>query len=101
MKLRLLPWIMQMWAMPLYMTPFLHFSCFELRADQVETQSGDRYVGKVLSVNADTLVLQSEVLGTVRLPRAKVAQIILGTNAPAVSPVLPASALPHPTAAGD
>jgi len=53
-----------------------------LDADQVETQNGDRYVGKVLSVNADTLVLQSDVLGTVKLPRAKILHITLGTNSP-------------------
>jgi len=49
-----------------------------LQADQVEMQNGDRYVGKVLSLNGDTLVLQNEVLGTVRLPRGKVATISLG-----------------------
>ncbi|HWX19584.1 MAG TPA: hypothetical protein VN578_06725 [Candidatus Binatia bacterium] len=49
-------------------------------ADQVEMQNGDRYVGKVLSLNSDTLVLQNEILGTVRLPRAKVAAINLGAS---------------------
>lgn len=53
-----------------------------LDADQVEIQNGDRYIGKVLSVNTDTLVLQSDVLGTVKLPRAKILHITLGTNAP-------------------
>jgi hypothetical protein len=46
-------------------------------ADQVEMQNGDRYVGKVLTLNNETLVLQNEVLGTVKLPRVKVAAIIL------------------------
>jgi hypothetical protein len=68
-----------------------------LRADQVEMQNGDHYVGKVLSLNADTLLLQNEVLGTVRLPRGKVAAISFGapaantlpaTNALAYAPVL-------------
>lgn len=54
----------------------------QLKADQVETQTGDRYVGKVLSVNADTVVFHSEVLGTVKLSRAKISQITLGTNSP-------------------
>jgi hypothetical protein len=54
----------------------------ELSADQVETQNGDRYIGKVLSVNAETLVFQNEVLGTVKLPRAKISHITLGTNSP-------------------
>ena len=30
-----------------------------LRADLVEMQNGDRYAGKVLSVSADTVVLES------------------------------------------
>jgi hypothetical protein len=58
---------------------------FQAPADQVDTQNGERYVGKVISINAETLVLQSEVLGTVRLPRSKVAHITLGTNLPASS----------------
>jgi hypothetical protein len=52
-----------------------------LRADQVEMQNGDRYVGTVLSLSKETLVLQSEVLGTLRLPRNKLALISFG-NAP-------------------
>ena len=60
-----------------------------LRADQVEMQNGDRYAGHVLSLNTNTVVLQSDVLGTLRLPRAKVAVITLGSM-PANSPALPA-----------
>ena len=52
-----------------------------LRADQVEMRNGDQYAGKVVSLSADTLVIQSEVLGAVRLPRAKVALITLGAKA--------------------
>src|SRR5712691_6726055 len=68
-----------------------------LRADQIEMQNGDRYVGTVLSLNANTLVLHSEVLGDLTLPRSKVAQITLrpGTATNIVSqPIahLPASA---------
>ncbi len=62
--------------------------------DQVEMQNGDRYVGQVLSLNTNAVVLQSTVLGTVRLPRSKVAVITLGpvpaTNSPALP--LPANA---------
>ena len=61
-----------------------------LRADQVEMQNGDRYAGHVLSLNTNTVVLQSEVLGTLRLPRAKVAVITLGDTPAANSPALPA-----------
>ena len=59
------------------------------RADQVEMQNGDRYAGHVLSLNTNTVVLQSEVLGTLRLPRAKVAVITLGSGPVANSPALP------------
>ena len=54
-----------------------------LRADQVEMQNGDRYFGKVLSVSADTVVLESEVLGKINVPRKKVASLAFGTNAAA------------------
>jgi len=49
-----------------------------LRADQVEMQNGDRYLGTVLSLDTTTLVLRSAVLGTVNLPRGQVALITLG-----------------------
>lgn len=59
-------------------------------ADQIQMQNGDRYFGKVLSLNGDTLVLQSDVLGTLRLPRANVALISFGAtpvvNAPSGGP---------------
>jgi hypothetical protein len=64
------------------------------RADQVEMQNGDRYVGSVLSLSADTLVLQNEVLGTVQLPRGKVAHIRLGSGPLAGAPALPSSSTP-------
>ena len=72
----------------------LAFAPLSGRADQVEMQNGDRYVGKVLSMSADTLVLQNEVLGTVQLPRGKVAHIRLGSTPPAGSASPPASTTP-------
>ncbi|HEU0038849.1 MAG TPA: hypothetical protein VFR76_06220, partial [Verrucomicrobiae bacterium] len=51
-----------------------------LCADQVEMQNGDRYLGKVLSLTTDQLVLQSDVLGKLTLPRDKVALITLGAT---------------------
>lgn len=57
---------------------------FHLRADQLEMQNGDRYVGKILSVTADRVELQSDVLGKVSLPRNKVANLSFGTNVPPV-----------------
>jgi hypothetical protein len=55
-------------------------------ADQIEMQNGERFIGKVLSMNADSIVLQSEVLGKVSVPRAKVATISLGSNVATVAP---------------
>jgi hypothetical protein len=60
-----------------------------LPADQVELRTGDRYVGQVLSVDTNSVVVQSEVLGRVRLPRSKVAVITLGRVAATNSPARP------------
>ncbi len=54
------------------------FTCIALHADQVQMQNGDRYMGNVVSLNSDTLVLQNEVLGTLRLPRSKVSTVTFG-----------------------
>src|SRR5205814_1217316 len=51
-----------------------------VQADQVQMQNGDHYVGRVLSVNTNALVLQSDVLGTITLSRDKVASITLGSS---------------------
>lgn len=59
----------------------LFFVTILLHADQVEMQNGDRYFGKVLSLDTNLLVLHSDVLGTVRLPRDKVANVTLRTVA--------------------
>jgi hypothetical protein len=62
-----------------------------VQADQVEMQNGDRYAGKVVSLSSNVVVLESPILGTVRLPRGQVARLDLGapqTNAPA-SPAPP------------
>lgn len=54
-------------------------------ADQVEMQNGDHYVGKVIVLTGETLVLQSDVLGRIELPRKKVASINFGTVSPALA----------------
>jgi hypothetical protein len=48
------------------------------RADQIEMQNGDRYSGVVMSMTSDSIVLQSEILGQIKLPRGKVSTIALG-----------------------
>lgn len=74
---------------------------FSARADEVVMQNGDRYYGKVMSVTTNSLSLQSEMLGNVNLPRAKVKHVTFGTNAPTNSPrvasgTTTASRLPAP-----
>ncbi len=61
----------------------LFLAAGRLHADQVEMQNGDRYLGNVLSLDTNTLVLRSDVLGTVRLARSKVAHVTFGSNATA------------------
>jgi hypothetical protein len=69
-----------------------------LLADQVEMQNGDRLSGKVLSVSADTVVLKSDVLGKINVPRKNIAVLAFGTNVvaagvPANNPRVPAPAM--------
>ena len=58
-----------------------------LRADVLEMQNGDRYSGQILSMSADTVVLKSEILGKINVPRSKVASLTLGAS----SKIAPAS----------
>ena len=65
-------------------------SCFtavsSLRADVLEMQNGDRYCGKVLSVSADTVVLNSEILGQINVPRNKVVSLKFTASAAGLQP---------------
>ena len=65
---------------------FMFTAVTELRADLMEMQNGDRYFGKVLSVSADIVVLKSDVLGKITVPRKNVAGLAFGTNAVAPPP---------------
>jgi len=49
-------------------------------ADEIRMQNGDTYYGQVLSFNGQTLLLQSDMLGTVKVPRAKVSGITFGAG---------------------
>ena len=65
------------------------------RADVVDLQNGDRYNGKVVSVTTNSLILQSEVLGTITVPRDKIALISMGiyaTNLPRRVAAVPGTA---------
>ncbi len=70
---------------------FVLLTASRLRADQVEMKNGDRYVGLVVSLNSDALILQSENLGKVLLPRSGVAVITLGQAAPVAALSTPAT----------
>lgn len=69
-----------------------------LRADQVEMQNGDRYTGKVLSLDSKTLLLKNENLGTIRIARAKVANVTFGTNTVAATTPAPTTTNTQPIA---
>lgn len=78
------------------------WSCAIARADTVELTNGDLLSGKVATVNAEQVILASDVLGEVKLPRAKVAAIHFGERKPAAAkvgaaPVAPASGAPART----
>lgn len=60
-------------------------------ADLVQMQNGDRYAGKILSMDTESVVMQSDVLGKITLPRTKVALLNLG-SAPIAT--LPKAAAP-------
>ena len=51
-----------------------------IHADQIAMQNGDHYSGKVIALDDHNVVLQSEILGTLRLSRDKVTTISFGTN---------------------
>jgi hypothetical protein len=76
---------------------FMFVTAPRLRADLVEMQNGDRYAGKVLSVSADTVVLESEVLGKINVPRKKVAALMFGANAAAPTAATHVARVPVPT----
>src|SRR5687768_8262617 len=46
-----------------------------LIADVIECDNGDRYNGKVLSMDEKTVKLQNEIAGTLTIPRARIVSI--------------------------
>src|SRR5258708_450903 len=73
----------------IWLALFCWASLGEVRADQVQMVNGDRYQGKVLAMTNDTVIVQSEVLGSVKFPRSKVASITFGST---VAPEQPSPA---------
>jgi hypothetical protein len=71
-----------------------------LRADQLQMQNGDRYTGKILSMSSNSIVLESDALGKVTLPRDKVSVVMFGTTtATNATPTTPVVTTPSPNAA--
>ncbi len=62
------------------------------RADIIHLSNGDRYVGTVASVSGQEVLVQSEIVGTLKIPRSKVASIYFGTNLPPVEGMAPVAA---------
>lgn len=79
-------------AAGLVLLSFFCNSSTEALADEVQMRNGDRYVGKVLSLNGEVLVIQNDNVGTLRLPRAKVAMVSVGSGSVAPANPLAASA---------
>jgi hypothetical protein len=65
-------------------------------ADQVQMRNGDLYSGKVVSLTDDTIVIRSELLGTLSLPREKVTLISLGAVTPPAMPQTNSQSRPQP-----
>jgi hypothetical protein len=63
-----------------------------VRGDQLVMQNGDHYSGKVISMTAETVVLQSDVLGKISIPRSKVSAVHVGA-----APIVLTSAAPSST----
>ena len=76
---------------------FIFIAASRLRADEVDMQNGDRYIGTVLSVSADAVVLKSEELGRITVPRKNVTAMAFGTNAVAPKAASDAAAVSSPT----
>jgi hypothetical protein len=53
----------------------------QLAADQLQMRNGDRYVGKVLSLSSNVVVLESSVLGRMSLPRGRCFPLIFRMQA--------------------
>jgi len=68
-----------------------------VRADQVNMQNGECYIGRVVTLSNETVVVQSDVLGALKVPRSKIASITFGTNAVPAPVQMPAVATAQPT----
>jgi hypothetical protein len=69
-----------------------------LRADVVECDNGDRYHGKVLSMDDKKVVLKNEITGTLNIPRARIVSLSFRDQAttPAAAKPAVSTAAPSP-----
>jgi hypothetical protein len=74
-------------------TCLLMFLAAAARADQLQMLNGDRYTGKILSMSSNSIVLESDVLGKLTLPRNRVSTVMFGaTTATNAAPPVSAAA---------
>jgi hypothetical protein len=74
------------WPLAFGLLGFLTFASVSL-GDTVQLANGDLVSGQVVSLDAKTLVLKSELLGDVKIDRTKIAAILLGDRpAPSARP---------------
>ena len=78
-----------------------------VRSDVIECDNGDRYHGKVLSMDEKKVVLKNEITGTLNIPRARIVSLSFRDQATtpttakastATAPVSPAKQLESATA---
>jgi hypothetical protein len=77
-----------------WVTCVLMVGAASLRADQLQMLNGDRYTGKILSMTSNSVVMESDVLGKLSLPRNKISLVMFGTATNAAPVVAHAPTLP-------
>ena len=63
----------------------LVFSVFAALADVIECDNGDKYNGKVLSMDERTVKLQNDITGTLTIPRNRIVAISFRPGTPALT----------------
>jgi hypothetical protein len=79
------------WPQAAILVTVLVLSALPAAADSVQLANGDVLNGRVLGLDDKQLRLESDTLGQVNIPRAKVASITLGDRKPAAATTAPKS----------
>lgn len=66
----------------LRLLPALIFSVAFAKGDVLNLVNGDRFIGEIESMDKTEIHIKNDVVGVIKVPRAKVASIFLGTNQP-------------------